>query len=213
MVKFKSSVNVSYIIVFVLVLRLGLLSLDKNVHLRLNMFHSPFFDVFFKYVTYLGDGLLFLVFTLLFLLVKKRHALRFLNAGVFCLLITTLMKKVIFKGVPRPIEYFGADALYLIDGVKMCHWNSFPSGHSMTAFAIFGLLYFYFKKKPIKYVMLCISALAAFSRVYLSQHFLLDVLVGSLIGFGIAKLSVYMVSKLFPKKKKKKKVKMSVLHS
>ena len=50
-----------------------------------------------------------------------------------------------------------------------------------------------------------IAFLAAFSRVYLSQHFLLDILVGSMIGVGIALVSDYWGVQLMKSIKRRKK--------
>ncbi|MFN8231075.1 MAG: phosphatase PAP2 family protein [Bacteroidia bacterium] len=45
---------------------------------------------------------------------------------------------------------------------------------------------FYLKNYFLKYLILIISILAAFSRTYLSMHWLEDVVVGSLVGFIVA---------------------------
>jgi undecaprenyl-diphosphatase len=57
---------------------------------------------------------------------------------------------------------------------------SFPSGHSITAFAVavtVGLFY-----PQLMGVLLLIAASIALSRIILGMHFLSDVLVGSLMG-------------------------------
>lgn len=185
---------------------------DPDLHLAINQYHTIGLDQFFKYVTYFGDGALFPVFVILFLFIKKNQSLKFVFASLLTLLITFVLKKIVFKGVPRPIEYFGAEELHLIEGVKMCHWNSFPSGHSMAAFAMFVLLFLYFKKPVWKNMMLVIAVLAAFSRVYLSQHFMVDVLVGGGIGTWIAYFSDSLGTKaLKAYKKRKKKAKKVVI--
>ena len=65
--------------------------------------------------------------------------------------------------------------------------NSFPSGHTTSIFAlmtIFALVYQQSKLVPIVFFLGAI--LVAFSRIYLSQHFLIDVVAGSFIGVAIA---------------------------
>jgi membrane-associated phospholipid phosphatase len=190
---------------FCIVLIMLFLFYDKNLHIIVNSFHNNFSDIFFKYITYLGDGVLFPVFVLIFGFVKKKQSLRFAMAGILTLLVTFVLKKIVFPGFPRPVEYFGAENLHLIEGVKMCHWNSFPSGHSMAAFAMFTLLFFYFKNVYLKWGAMVLAFLAAFSRVYLSQHFLLDILVGAMIGIGLAHLSKYWTRALLKVLKKNKK--------
>jgi len=182
---------------FAIMLFLIFIFSDENLHLRVNQYHCSFFDFFFKYVTYLGDGLMFPLLIVSFFFYDKKQSLKFFMAALLTLLITFVLKKVIFLGVPRPIEFFGADKLHLIDGVKMCYWNSFPSGHAMSAFAIFGSLFLYVKSKVLKKVFVVLTILAAFSRVYLSQHFMLDILVGGLIGTAIAVWSNLWSNKLW----------------
>ena len=193
------------ILFFTFFVFLLLLFPNKNLHLVVNSFHTHFFDVFFKYVTYLGDGVLFAVFMIFFLFIKRKQSLKFAIAGITTLLVTFVLKKVVFTKFPRPVEFFGEEKLHLIEGVKMHHWNSFPSGHSMAAFAMFTLFFLYVKNPVLKGMFLTIASLAAFSRVYLSQHFLLDILVGSMIGVGIALVSDYWGVQLMKSIKRRKK--------
>ena len=64
---------------------------------------------------------------------------------------------------------------------------SFPSGHTITAFAVavsFGIFY------PIALGPLLFCALSiATSRILLGMHFLSDVIVGAVIGTGLALVS------------------------
>ena len=160
------------------------------LHTSVNQFHTSFLDVFFKYVTHLGDGAMFGVLVLLFLFIKRKMALVFIVGGVLTLLVTHLFKKVLFKGIPRPVGALGEEALHLVDGVKMALWNSFPSGHTTTAFAIFTILCLYFSKCKSQYLWMSLAIIASFSRVYLSQHFLIDIFVGSFLGIAIGFVSM-----------------------
>jgi undecaprenyl-diphosphatase len=61
---------------------------------------------------------------------------------------------------------------------------SFPSGHTITAFAVaIGLGEFYPALLPA--LLLC-ALLIATSRILLGMHFLSDVIVGALVGTGLA---------------------------
>jgi undecaprenyl-diphosphatase len=67
---------------------------------------------------------------------------------------------------------------------------SFPSGHTMTAFALaisFGFFY-----PELQLCLLLLAAAIAVSRIILGMHFLTDVLVGMLLGVGIGIASVWI---------------------
>lgn len=175
-----------------------ILSYGKGpAHLLVNAWNSPSADMFFKYVTHLGDGAVFAVVILLLLFVRIRWAIFELLAALFTLIFVFIAKQLIFKGIPRPTKYFeNTETLHLVEGVKMHSLNSFPSGHTITAFAIFIILALIVKKNYLKVIFTATAILAGFSRVYLSQHFLEDVFTGALIGMAIALLSCSLVDKL-----------------
>lgn len=169
----------------------------SSLHLILNKFHFWFLDYFFKYATYLGDGIMFGVLVLVFLFIKKRMALVFGVSGILTLIITHVLKKIVFAGMPRPVGVIGEDKLHLVEGIKIAFWNTFPSGHTTTAFAIFTILCLYFRKCTSQYLWIGLALVAGISRVYLSQHFWIDIFVGSVLGILIAFISMGL---FFPKR-------------
>ncbi len=170
----------------------------KELHLAYNAYHSDFWDLFFKYLTYLGDGAMFGVLIVFFFFLNKRMSKVFVLAGVLTLLLTHLFKKIIFKGIPRPVKLIGEESLHLIKGVKIAMWNSFPSGHTTAAFAIFTILILYHKKKSLQYLWIILAILIGVSRVYLSQHFWVDIFAGAFLGVFIGFISTIV---FFPEKK------------
>lgn len=96
-------------------------------------------------------------------------------------------------------EQYHDKVLPVVEGVDLYHSNSFPSGHASTFFVFFtccAILLACQRRLKAPYNnptiwcrinlamlgLLIMAALGAFSRVYLSQHFLSDVCVGSIIG-------------------------------
>lgn len=77
--------------------------------------------------------------------------------------------------------------------------NSFPSGHSTSAFCLFFCLCIISPKVWQKIFFFCLAILIGFSRVYLSQHFFEDIYVGSIIGVGFSFTIFYIHFLLLPK--------------
>lgn len=157
--------------------------------LYLTPYHSKPLDDFFIAYTNLGDGI-FSILIVLFLLAARRFefAWQILAAYVMSGLIAQLLKQIVFS--PRPKEFFVNQHIYLIDGITHTGSSSFPSGHSASIFALATLLSFFTKKKWLSLVYLFLAISVGYSRMYLSQHFPIDVLTGAFIGVGTA-LFVY----------------------
>lgn len=155
-------------------------SLSRNI----NQLHTPWADVFFKYMTQVGDGF-FAVFVVLILLFIQRlwaglAGLCFLVSGI----VTQFLKRVVFDDEVRPSKFFEGQwaGFHRVEGVDLLTSNSFPSGHTTSAFAVFCLLALLVRDKRWGGVFLMLACLVGYSRLYLFQHFMIDVYVGSLIG-------------------------------
>lgn len=163
-------------------------------HLLVNKWNFPAADVFFKYFTNVGDGAVFAIVIIILAFIRFRWAFYELIAALLTLIFVYITKKHIFKGMPRPTKYFDdISSLHLVEGVKTHSSNSFPSGHTITAFAIFIILVLITKNKSLKFIFVLTAILAGWSRVYLSQHFVGDVLTGAIIGVILAIFSCWIV--------------------
>lgn len=151
-----------------------------QIHLFINQFHSSFFDVFFAMATYLGEGYFLIIPAIILLLISLRHFVFVVTVYFSTGLITQILKHIF--DVIRPSVYLKDEALHLVEGVNLLSSRSFPSGHATSAFALFIALALIIKNPSIKVLFFILASLTAFSRVYLSQHFLVDILVGSFIG-------------------------------
>ena len=157
-----------------------------SIHIYFNQFHSPLFDWFFKYLTYLGDGwfIAFIaVFYLLFIAIRQGFLIGF--STLFASAITQIFKHFVFGETLRPGPYFKSVepyTLHLVDGVDLYIAYSLPSGHTTAAFALTVSIAFIYKTRKIDTMMFILGALIGWSRIYLSQHFLEDVFMGSIIG-------------------------------
>ena len=175
------------VLVLFLVLALSLIP-KAQLHLLLCQPHSTFLDTIIPPVTNLVDWLPYVIVMLL--LFYRVGWATFLASN---LLLSTLIVQPIKHIVhaPRPLTWFAENmpdvTLPLVEGVKMNHWLSFPSGHTTTFFVLFFSLSIIVCSEKLKgkYILslvcfLC-ATFGAYTRIYLCQHFALDILAGILI--------------------------------
>jgi membrane-associated phospholipid phosphatase len=130
---------------------------------------------------------------LLFFSIRK--SVFIFSSGMLAGIIAQFLKRIIFPDMVRPVKYFeGVQELYLVEGVTVHSSFSFPSGHAATVFALCFCLSIFAKKDLVKFMLFLLAVVVAFSRVYLSQHFLNDILAGSALGC-IAASFMYLLLK------------------
>jgi membrane-associated phospholipid phosphatase len=153
--------------------------------------HHAFADYFFWLVTYLGDGLIFVPFGLYCIFFRRDFLVPLIAGIILSTLFTHLLKRVIFPEELRPVSLEMENmTLRRVLGLKLHRMNSFPSGHTATAFTA-GLLFVQLVQSRIAtFVVPILAFLVAYSRVYLGQHFVADILVGASIGILSAWLAL-----------------------
>ena len=167
-----------------------------DIHLYINQFHTPFFDVFFKHYTKLGDGIVVGIFIFILLFIKYRYAIIASISGVFAIIVVQSFKKYLIPDVDRPWRFFkGVHELYFVPDVVSHTSHSFPSGHTTTGFLIFFIFALIVKNKMLKFLFLIFAVLIGYSRIYLSQHFLNDVYFASIFSILISFFTYLWVSK------------------
>jgi membrane-associated phospholipid phosphatase len=167
-----------------------------ETHLEFNRFHNSFFDVFFQYMTYLGEGYAVTLVFIMLLAIRFRYAVIVAVANFIASSITQILKHTIFSEVVRPKKFFeGLHDLYLVPNVDNHLYNSFPSGHTTCAFALYFSIALIIKNKKLKFLCFLAAFAVGYSRIYLSQHFLEDVYAGSLIGTIITMIVFLMIQK------------------
>lgn len=116
-------------------------------------------------------------------------------------LITQIPKNFIWSGVSRPIASgIPVNEIHTVPGVIMHSWNSFPSGHTATAFTIFLLTTYLFPNKWILLIGSIYALLAAYSRVYLGQHFPIDLGGGMIVAVVSLQLSILIGQRILKNK-------------
>lgn len=179
------------------VLGLAILCLSKgDLHLLLCNRHTHARDIFYKYYTQVAEWFPYVVCISLLLCSKIGNGILASACLIISALTTQLLKHAFIA--PRPITWFDTHmphiSLPLVDGVEMHSWFSFPSGHTTSFFALMFVIAIITtdqiqKNKTfticVQIICFLLATLGAYSRIYLSQHFALDVLGGLIVGIGI----------------------------
>ena len=173
-------------IIWIVISSLMVLNTDKLLlHLEINSLCNEVLDIFFQGITFLGDGYFALALVIFYLFKNVRISFLLLISFLLTGLFTQILKHFFYQNCHRPIYFFHQnDSFYLIQDFTYHSSNSFPSGHSTSAFALATVLSIVSKYNfKLSILLFTVAVTTAFSRVYLSQHFLIDILAGSLIGY------------------------------
>ncbi len=164
--------------------------------LAVNQHHFAFFDWLMPYWTLFGEGwtAITLVLVLLFYGYRtggRSRSIRFGWIGLLVFAIPSLLsmflKQEFFNREPRPVTYFAKipEVLHHVPGVELWTYNSFPSGHTITAFSIPILLMYLLirsNRRAWAIGLFCWACSVGYSRMYLAEHFFKDVYGGAIIG-------------------------------
>ncbi len=169
----------------------------------INAHHQPSLDVFFKYVTYLGDGILIAILLVFLLLVSYKWSILAAFSIIFQSVLVSVFKRWIYEGLERPTAFLKNIEWHYVEGVDVHGSNTFPSGHTTTAFALFSILVviFHYRHYLFSLMFFLLAFLAGLSRVYLLQHFLVDVYFGAVFGISSVILSLFIMDKIFASSK------------
>ena len=154
-------------------------------------------DKVFEYSSYLAEGWIWIpYFIVLVGLYKKDKAFILMNFLISTLL-TQFAKNFIFGTAMRPMAS-GLDAtqIHTVAGVEIHTFNSFPSGHTATAFTLFLLTTYLFPNKYVLTIGIVYAMACGYSRIYLAQHFPLDLAGGIFVALLTLPISIFIREKL-----------------
>lgn len=151
---------------------------------------NPVFDFIFKYITLIGDvGFFAILAIIIYWTISKKEGAKFLFAFILSGAANTISKKIVSRNRPythAEVKSIGSPT----DGY------SFPSGHAQNVAVIsYGTYKSNLSKKIKLSIIIFIAVLVPFSRLYLGQHFLSDVLVGLTLGL-VSAVVAYHIFKL-----------------
>ncbi len=196
----KNKVFLSLSLILVAVLGLALLYIPKGeLHLLLCTRHTPARDIFYRYYTTIAEWLPYVVCVALILFARIGDGIFASSAMILSSLSTQVLKHLV--NAPRPLTWFAEhmpdSSLPMVEGVRMNLWHSFPSGHTTSFFALALVASILITSRTshssytsrtsflLQTLLFALATMGAYSRIYLSQHFALDVFAGILVGILI----------------------------
>ena len=175
------------------VLGAGLLlySVDQDIQQWAQDHRSSSSEDIFKTVGQLGNGIVLMgLMTALYVSgeVSDNNSLR---VTALLSLESWLTTGIIVRGlksvVGRARPWTGESSHSFHPFSTRSRFASFPSGHASSAFAVATVIADQSKKVYIDILAYSLATMAAFSRVHLDKHWASDILVGSAIGYFVAK--------------------------
>ncbi len=150
-----------------------------------------------------GVGAFFILLAILVVDVSRRRLMPWAYLAVFGAGITTNILKLFTKRV-RPRDFLGDADLngafetfywFIVEGTTRPNvaYESFPSGHSTSAFALACVLSHFYPRGRCLFLLL--AAIVAYGRVQTRAHFVSDVCFGAAMGWGFASVVMYFAIK------------------
>ncbi|QJD94696.1 phosphatase PAP2 family protein [Mucilaginibacter robiniae] len=173
---------VPYLIILITCLIIKLSYTREAIYYAINAHYDALADHFFTYATSLGEGITVVTLSVGFLLVSYRKALLLGTSFAFTGILVQIVKHIYHA--KRPVIYFAQQLnhIHFVKGVHLMTTNSFPSGHTVSAFTAATVLSYLAVNKRLGFIYLLLAIAVAYSRMYLSEHFFEDVTAGSIIG-------------------------------
>ena len=165
-----------------------LCGINRSLFLELNGAASLVPAWLWEHVTIMGDTLMALLVCLPFLRKNPRLLRSLLIGAIVATLFNRTLKPLL--SVSRPPGVLDRD-LFTITGPVFTR-HSFPSGHTVTAATIAGVVALSHHRAWVRITALCAALLVGFSRIAVGVHWPADVGAGLCIGWSAAALGVHM---------------------
>ena len=173
-------------------------NLQKKMFLLINSELSAYPNILNNF-TQLGDCLIILSFLTLLIIYTPKLWESLISAIIISGILTGILKPLF--SIQRPSAAFINDHFAVI-GPKLMGHNSFPSGHSITAFTVLSVLLFAFMPKMKKHKILwsfsicSIGVLIIITRIGVGAHHPFDVTTGAIVGY-ISAISGILISQKY----------------
>lgn len=171
-----------------------LIALDLRLTFWINQHHHPVLDAVFGIVSRLGDaGVAWMAVAVMLAVLGARRERLMALIFVSVLMMTEFIVMPWLREIwPRPRPYTYLAGIRTIGPV----WGnpSFPSSHShlwVHATLLFSMVY-----PRLRWPLIVLMVLSLYSRPYVGNHHVLDVVGGAFVGLGAGMLGLMIASRL-----------------
>ena len=188
----SSILLIIFILITILLLTKSLTVFDDSIYKVVSSMRCNFCDILFKSFTYLGNTIpVVIIVIFLLILLNKKDRLILGSCVISTLILNQALKHIIRRPRP-PIE----ERLITQGGY------SYPSGHSMMALCLYGVLIYFvqtkIKDKKLKIfltaLLTIIILLIGISRIYVRVHYPSDVLSGFILTISILIINITIIN-------------------
>ena len=168
---------------------------QSSTFLFINRFTQLLPDTLWAWLTFFGNGWGVFALTFPLLLLAPRMLTAGIFAGGLAALASTALKGLF--NLPRPAGVLTDGSFHRIGEALL--YKAFPSGHTLTAFAIASALYFSAAKerRTLLLPLFLLATLVGLSRSAVGAHWLTDVLGGAGVGIWCGMLGALAANR-FP---------------
>ncbi|EKX80029.1 undecaprenyl-diphosphatase [Clostridium botulinum CFSAN001628] len=145
---------------------------------------NKYLDILMPRITKMGElGIIWIAIALVLILNTLYRIIGMVV--ILTLIISTIIGEGIIKHIVRRIRPCNQQNSFNMLILKPMSY-SFPSGHTLSSFAVAEVLSVYFAQ--YKLILMTIAFLIALSRIYLYVHYPTDVIAGIILGILCSKL-------------------------
>lgn len=133
----------------------------------------------FRDLTSLGGGYILIVLIILMYLLNQIRLFKILLLGfILSYLMSFVIRLFYYKDRPNKEKY--SNLLAKVDA------SSFPSVHSMRAIFLAIIFSQFFNNQYLSIFLILVALLVCYSRIYIKKHYLVDVIIGFILGIFLA---------------------------
>ncbi len=190
--KFVSFIASILIVLFLFAVTMCFIIPKGNEVLWVNGNYSAFQDVFFSSVTWIGKTMVFVIVIAVLAFIRFNYAILLSAVLLLNSVLVLFLKRVVFPDMERPTAWLDNSLLHFVEGVDIQTLYSFPSGHTAIVFSLAITLSLCLKNRGWFTFLLALALLVGYSRIYLLQHHLMDVVAGAFIGAASSFIVYYL---------------------